>query len=484
MEQCTVWWIKRDARIADNLALNAAVLTGLPIVPVFVFEPSVIISPEYSSMHAHAQVSAVRALKADLKSIGSGCLIYFCECEEAFSDLAKLIAISSVFSQEETGPETTFARDRRMKIWFHENGIDWTEMGQGGVVRHSTSRAQQGVLRYAHYAALPISRPNSLPPLPSALAQLNNKAIPTLEELGFQPSRHSLQRLSEKDADSVLNSFLNERGKGYRYRISSPSTAFSSGSRLSAHLAWGTVSSRAIFHSISKAKPQFDRNQEREKDLRAFGSRLHWRDHFMQRFESAPWMEFKPLNSLYTNLPYRHDPEQYMEALLSGTTGFPMVDACMRCLSLTGFLNFRMRAMVTSFATHALRIDWKYLNAPLAARMYDYEAGIHISQIQMQAGVTGMNTLRVYSPAKQLTDQDSDLTFIRKWLPELAGISNEAIFAAGNGQIPGYFQPIINFDLETKLMKDALYLIKKSPANKIKVVSVVEKFGSRKRRAV
>ena len=156
-----------------------------------------------------------------------------------------------------------------------------------------------------------------------------------------------------------------------------------------------------------------------------------------------------------------------------------MIDACMRCLSFTGFLNFRMRAMVTSFATHALRLDWKTINAPLGALMYDYEPGIHISQVQMQAGVTGINALRVYSPAKQLIDQDPSLLFVRKWLPELANIKNEDVFLAKNEHVPGYIVPIVSFADETKLMKDALYARKMSPDNARTSSEIVQKFGSK-----
>ena len=482
MERCVVWWIKRDARLADNEALQSAIATGLPVVPLFIFEPSIISSPEYSSMHAHAQSGAIGRLREGLEMLGAGCLTSYGECEEVFAELMQHVNIVHVFSTEETGPEITFARDRRMGSWFNAHAIPWMQAGQGGTVRGCPDRERQEKIRQAHYAAIPLPSPRQLPPLPQALALISHRPIPTYDQLGFSRSRHLLQRTGEPDVAAVLTGFLGGRGAGYRYKISSPSTAFETGSRLSAHLAWGTVSSRSVFHRIRQAELDSLPGSSRAKDLKAFRARLHWRDHFMQRLESAPWMEFRPLNVLFADLPYRDDPDEYLQAWLSGRTGFPMVDACMRCLSLTGFLNFRMRAMVTSFATHALRLDWRLVNAPLAALMYDYEPGIHISQVQMQAGVTGINTLRVYSPAKQLAEQDPTLSFVRKWIPELADVSTEDVLLAGNNQIPGYIAPLLNFADETRLMKDALYSRKKSPENEPLAAEVLAKYGSRLRR--
>ena len=482
MNECVVWWVKRDLRLADTIALNAALETGLPVVPLFIFEPSILQAPEYSSMHAHAQANAIQSLRDDLQALGSGCIVLKAEGEEAFSYLRKKVEIKAVFSQEETGAEFTYIRDRRMAEWFQSQGIVWKEMSQGGTIRRCNNRNKQELLRKNYYSAAPLKVPLSIPFLPKALLELASQPVPSLADLGFEQSRHLLQRVNEKEAHVVLKGFLASRSKGYRYRISSPTTAFTSGSRLSVHLAWGTISSRTIFDAVSNAQKASKNNEQREKDLRAFRSRLHWRDHFIQRLESASWMEFQPLNPLFADLPYREDWEKYLAAWLAGETGFPMVDASMRCLSFTGFLNFRMRAMVTSFATHALRIDWRKINAPLAAIMYDYEPGIHLSQIQMQAGITGINTLRVYSPAKQLADQDQNLIFVRKWLPELSKISNEDVLKAGNSHIPGYIEPIVDFAAETKLMKDALYSLKKSAENQVEGAKVLRDFGSRLRR--
>ena len=203
--------------------------------------------------------------------------------------------------------------------------------------------------------------------------------------------------------------------------------------------------------------------------------------------EDEPELEFHSPHPLYENLPVvgGEEAECRLAALLAGQTGFPLIDACLRCASATGFLNFRMRALVTSFACHGLRLDWRELMAPLGRLWTDYEPGIHVSQVQMQAGVVGINTIRVYSPFKQLKDQDPTLSFTRTWLPELTGASDEMVFALGtnDGPIhPGYPAPLVDFTAESRTMKDVLYALRDSHEGKAAAEIVQKRHGSRRPR--
>ena len=126
--------------------------------------------------------------------------------------------------------------------------------------------------------------------------------------------------------------------------------------------------------------------------------------------------------------------------------GYPFLDACMRSLKVNGWINFRMRAMLLSFASYHLWLHWKYTADFLASLFIDFEPGIHYSQSQMQSGTTGINTIRIYNPIKQGKDHDPDGLFIRKWIPELSNIPNNYIHTPwlSNVKLENYPLPIVD----------------------------------------
>jgi deoxyribodipyrimidine photo-lyase len=209
-------------------------------------------------------------------------------------------------------------------------------------------------------------------------------------------------------------------------------------------------------------------------------SRLHWRDHFTQRLESEPELEFRSLHPSYRDVPYGND-ELLHTAWREGCTGYPLVDAVMRCLAATGFVNFRMRAMVVSFACHVLHLDWRLIHPHLARVFRDYDPGIHLNQLQMQAGVVGWNAIRVYNPAKQLADWDADCKFVKRWLPELKSLTAEQIL--NDELLPGYPSRIVPFTERAKKMTDQLYGIRKTAEAKMATKAVYLTHGSRKKGA-
>ena len=138
--------------------------------------------------------------------------------------------------------------------------------------------------------------------------------------------------------------------------------------------------------------------------------------------------------------------------------------------------------MVVSFAVFGLHLSWKTIQYPLAQIFLDYEPGIHFSQIQMQSSVVGINTVRVYSPRKQIEDQDPNAVFIKHWIPELRPFTSTEIIAHEQYPVDGYVRPIIDFKSASKAMKDQVFGIRKSLEAKLSARNILTKHGSRKAR--
>jgi deoxyribodipyrimidine photo-lyase len=423
-------------------------------------------------MHIHAQWQAVQHLRERIRRRNADLVIAHGEAVEKLEKLYGQIPFTHVFSHEEIGNDITFRRDRAVASWCRERGVCYREFPQSSVRRTGVDRDRlQELWR---------SRIISTPPLPipsiSQSPEMTRLAARTgFPDFDFPRDAETWQPVTESGAERTLDDFLNRRGIRYRGGISSPNTADTAGSRLSVHLAWGTLTPRQVWHATQKRiddlEPNDPTSSRWKASLQAFLSRLHWRDHFRQRLESESKLEFRSIHPSYRAIPYDND-ERLHAAWREGRTGYPMVDAVMRCLDSTGFINFRMRAMVVSFACHVLHLDWRVIHPHLARVFRDYDAGI-------QAGVVGWNAIRVYNPDKQLADWDQQCRFVKRWLPELRDVPAERILNGDIEDLPEYPPRVVEFASRARQMTDVLYIIRKTAEAKAATPAVYIKHGSR-----
>jgi deoxyribodipyrimidine photo-lyase len=419
-----VVWFKKDLRLVDNPAFYEASQNG-PILPLYIFEKNLWNQPDASYRHYQYLIACLEDLKQQLHSLGLALLIRQGPAVNVLNEIHQISAIHQLWSCQETGNNASYERDKCVAHWALNHEVVWKQPRQNGVIRRLSDRATWES-RWYDWMSQPVL------PIPQAQQAifLKSDTIPTAQDCGVcYDGIKTVLKAGRGAALARLHSFLSSRGQYYTKNMSSPLTAETECSRISADLAFGTLSVRECFQ---QAQQRLDNIAGYPKEqqffwrsaLQSFMRRLRWHCHFIQKFEDQPEMEYSALHPDFDELWGDHDKhQQWRQAFERGETGFPFIDACMRSLIATGWINFRMRAMLTSFASHHLWLPWQETAQHLARVFVDYEPGIHYPQIQMQSGTTGMNIIRLYNPIKQGMEHDAQAVFIKRWIPELQELS-------------------------------------------------------------
>jgi deoxyribodipyrimidine photo-lyase len=410
------------------------------------------------------------------------------------------LKIFTLLSHEETGNGQTYERDRAVGAWCRDNGIGWHEFASNAVVRRLPSRDRWSIFWAARMAPVPLQAPGQAKHF--TLSQAKQEWPDQLRSSSFlkvtlkESDKPARQIGGTVQAERYLDSFLEGRGASYRRAMSSPLSAQEACSRLSPYLALGVLSIRQVTHALSLARDHWKGVGPAHTpsgllaSLKSFESRLHWHCHFIQKLESDPTIEFRNLHRAYDGLRDEQCDALRLAAWARGETGYPMIDACMRMLLHTGWINFRMRAMLASFSSYQLWQHWREPALHLARQFLDYEPGIHYPQMQMQSGTTGINTVRIYNPVKQARDHDPEGVFVRRWIPELLRVPTHYLFEPWS--MPALVQeqtgcildldyplPIVDLQSASQRARQAVWGVRNGIEFRDEAQAIFDKHGSR-----
>ncbi|MFQ3575718.1 MAG: FAD-binding domain-containing protein [Cytophagales bacterium] len=477
-ESIQVVWLKKDLRLHDHAAFHYACQQSLKTLIIYLFEPNIINNPDYDQRHYQFIVESIHDMNSQLEKHQHQVNVLNFDALDAFKMIQEKFQIKLLISHVETGNFVSFKRDLLIKDWCAQQQVPWIELKQHPVFRVLKERSNYNFRKNQFYGESQKEADFSL--LKTVNLGSENQFV------SKSGNQHQRQKGGETEGLKILETFIETRHKGYIKQISKPSESSIHCSRLSPYLTFGCLSEKYV---MNRCEQILNTGMVNKRDFEGFLTRLKWRSHFVQKLESAFIYEFQNINPAFDKLD-RKENKEWLERWQSGNTGYPLVDACMRSLNQTGWINFRMRAMLVSLLCHTLWQPWQKGAHHLARMFLDYEPGIHYPQIQMQASTTGVHTLRIYNPVKQSYDQDPDSEFISQWIPELEGIPKKlkhepwklnpleiSLYQLSNHKYP---QPMVDFEKQARHAKQKISEILKSEDCQLHAKEILVKLSNPK----
>ena len=405
-QKISLFWFRRDLRLEDNAGLLKALESGVPVLPIFIFDPNILSKLEdthdarVSFLHERLQ-----HLKAQLEDLGSDLLVFYDKPLNVFKSLCLQYEVTGLFFNRDYEP---YARERDKAVYEYFGTISASCIGAKDHVLFEKNEVVKAdgtpYLVYSPYAKAWKKRCtsdhfNAYPTQNhfNSFFQMDTKSrMITLDAMGFEST--SLAMPSARISKDIISNYDSTRNFPGLKRGTT---------RLGIHLRFGTISIRAL------ARASEGRNE-------TFLNELIWRDFFQMALYYFPESRSKAIKPKYDLIPWSNN-EELFEAWCKGKTGYPIVDAGMRELNATGFMHNRVRMIVASFLTKHLLIDWRWGEAYFAAKLLDFDLASNIGGWQWASG-SGLDAapyFRVFNPTSQMEKFDKDLSYVNKWVPEL-----------------------------------------------------------------
>lgn len=402
----SVFWFRRDLRIADNVGLFEALKQNTPVLPIFIFDQEIL--KELPADDARVQFihERLQLLHETFLKHGSGLLVLSGRPLEVWKTLLENYSIETVFTNRDYEPYA-LRRDQEVELLLKENGVEFLTF-KDQVIFETDEILKEDRTPYTVYT----------PYKNRWLARMEQEGIPAPKQANlnnlhtFQTEFPSMEAMNfEANAIQVPPFDLSHLDL-YHEKRDFPAVHGTSG--LSTHLRFGTVSIREMVAFARQTNP-------------VFLSELIWREFFMQILYHFPKVVHRNFREKYDGIQWRNDPEEF-KRWCEGTTGYPLVDAGMRELNTTGLMHNRVRMVVASFLCKHLAIDWRWGETYFAQKLLDFDLSANNGNWQWAAG-TGCDAapyFRVFNPSIQLKKFDPDLIYIRKWIPEFDELSYPA----------------------------------------------------------
>jgi deoxyribodipyrimidine photo-lyase len=476
---CTVVWFRRDLRLSDHAALSQACRRGA-VLPVFVLDRDLLFHPETAVARVAFMLESLRALDAELRQRSGRLLIRSGDPAEVLLQLVRASGAGGVIAHTDSERLVGRVRDARVSraLAAHRIPLHWVEpAGATGELMHYSHWSRQW---HQAMASPALPAPERLV-VPAPSDALPDQPVPSLEELGLRADAKPIPAGGSAAAFQRLEQFCEgPASRSYYWELSYPSAKVTTG--LSPYLKFGVITPRQCLQRLAWLLPRSGgeggRREPRNRSAVQLASRLRWGCAIHQRFRYLPQLE---LSALWSPLEggsstvfdaaglgsgqaagvLTAEQEELYDAWCSGRTGFPIVDAAARCLQAEGGwleLNFRSRAIYASFLSNLCGIDWRFGALHYMRHLIDGDCPIDHYQWAMQAGVTYHGSkawTRIYHPGQVAVDRcDPQGLFIRRWLPELRGLTNDQLGSPPS--MADYPAPVLDYEQARRLRLESL----------------------------